>query len=89
MFKKRNRGFSVVSKIRRTKLQSYTADWRTIADEVKRRDGHRCRDCGSTKGPFHVHHIIPVSRGGLTVKYNLKTLCDNCHSKKPFHKHMR
>lgn len=81
----------VTAKIRRNKVQAYgtVRDWYATVAEVRRRDGNRCRDCNSTRGPFHTHHVIPVSRGGRTVAFNLKTICEACHSKKAFHNHMR
>ena len=83
------RQFSVVAKIRRTSKNAYTSNWNEIAQKVKQRDGNACRECGY-KGPgLTVHHVIPVSRGGQTIMFNLITLCPRCHSSKPFHKHMR
>jgi 5-methylcytosine-specific restriction endonuclease McrA len=28
---------------------------------------------------LHVDHIVPVSRGGLTLDDNLQTLCQECN----------
>lgn len=50
--------------------------------DILRRDGFRCQICGSSAQDgvkLHVDHIIPVSRGGLTVPSNLRTLCDRCN----------
>lgn len=81
----------VTSKIRRTRVQAYgtVTDWFALVKQVRARDGNRCRDCGNVNGPFHTHHVIPVSRGGRTVSFNLKTVCERCHSKKAFHNHLR
>ena len=86
----------VTSKIRRTRVQAYgnISSWYAIVKEVLVRDKYKCRDCGravggSTGVSYHTHHITPVSRGGQTVSYNLKTVCVNCHERKPFHGHMR
>lgn len=78
----------VVSKIRRTKLQAYTADWDAISALVKKRAGYKCQKCGTTEGPFEADHIIPVAKGGLTVLFNLACLCWKCHSKRAGHKHL-
>lgn len=80
----------VTSKIRRSRVQSYGTirDWYALAAEVRRRDGNRCVECGSTVD-LEVHHIIPTSRGGPSVGYNLKTLCETCHKRKPHHQHLR
>lgn len=74
-----------VSKIRRTKVQAYTEEWDSISASVIRRDNYRCVECGSKKR-LQAHHVIPVSKGGLTVRWNLRTLCEACHCKK--HKHL-
>lgn len=28
---------------------------------------------------LHVDHIIPIAKGGKTVKENLRTLCEECN----------
>jgi len=76
----------VVAKVRRTKVEAYGVDWDAISRAVIRRDGGHCSECPATKG-LNVHHIIPVSRGGRTVSFNLKTLCHRCHSRKHTHMH--
>ena len=81
-----------VAKIRRTKTQAYTTDWNSISAAVIARDGHRCTRCkraGTATNKLRAHHIIPVSKGGRTVSYNLKTLCDQCHELQPGHGHLR
>ena len=56
-----------------------------ISDELRAevyvRDGHRCVECGSCKR-LSADHIIPESRGGLTVLENLQTMCRPCNSEK-------
>lgn len=50
--------------------------------ETIKRDGYRCRACGfSVQDGAHLHvdHIIPVSKGGLTERGNLQTLCTVCN----------
>lgn len=78
----------VTSKIRRNRVQAYgnVRDWYALAAQVRTRDGNKCVECGSRVG-LEVHHVIPVSRGGPTVGYNLKTLCKACHGRKAFHNH--
>jgi len=46
---------------------------------ILRRDGYRCRSCGSPYG-LQVHHIEWYSRGGPTVGENLLTTCSRCHA---------
>jgi len=46
------------------------------------RDNSRCQMCGSKVSDgvtLHVDHIVPVSRGGLTLDDNLRTLCQECN----------
>lgn len=40
-----------------------------------------CSACGA-RGPLEVDHIIPVSRGGKTVRENLQPLCVPCNRAK-------
>lgn len=50
--------------------------------DILKRDNFKCQICGSTAQDgvkLHVDHIIPVSKGGKTVKSNLRTLCDRCN----------
>jgi hypothetical protein len=41
-----------------------------------------CEECGLWKEPLHVHHIIPISKGGDHRLNNLILLCEKCHSKR-------
>lgn len=76
---------------RREKLWSssagYPPDWDLRRYDVHMRDGYACTECGWPNGfkvrrrELHVHHIIPVSRGGDSSLDNLITLCHICHSK--------
>ena len=50
-------------------------------EEFEIRD-HRqpvCADCGTSKGPFHKHHIILLSDGGPDIPENMALLCQECH----------
>jgi len=54
---------------------------------IKSRDNETCRKCGiSTMAEPHllleVDHIMPLSRGGLSVPDNLQTLCWRCNRSK-------
>lgn len=64
----------------------YPEDWDIIRIQVLMRDDYRCGNCGSTKN-LHVHHIVPLSRGGTNQLSNLRTICEECHKK--IHPHMR
>lgn len=49
--------------------------------EIWERDNFTCRNCGS-RHKLSIDHIIPVSKGGQTIKENLQTLCTSCNVKK-------
>lgn len=55
--------------------------------DVLRRDRFRCVLCGASPATdpgcnLHVDHIFPFSKGGQTVKENLRTLCSECNQGK-------
>ncbi len=50
--------------------------------DILRRDGFKCQICGRTQADgvkLHIDHVIPIAKGGKTVKENLRTLCDQCN----------
>jgi hypothetical protein len=57
---------------------NYPEDWAELKRQVLVRDAHRCANCGSS-GEMHVHHIVPLSKGGTNNLTNLKALCRDCH----------
>lgn len=58
--------------------RDYPSNWREVRNTVVK---ECCSMCGETSG-LHVHHIIPVSKGGQNCEANLLTLCTHCHGKK-------
>lgn len=50
--------------------------------EILKRDGEICRYCQGTEGPFHIDHIVPVSRGGSNHDENLCVACAPCNLRK-------
>lgn len=53
--------------------------------QVLREDGFKCQICGrgvADGETLEVDHIIPVSKGGRTVRENLRTLCHTCNQGK-------
>jgi len=46
------------------------------------RDGEVCTYCSRAEGPFHIDHIIPVSRGGSNRDDNLCVACAPCNLSK-------
>lgn len=60
---------------------------RRLRDEIKDRDRYTCRQCGISVFVephllLEVDHIVPVSKGGLSVHENLQTLCWKCNRSK-------
>lgn len=53
-----------------------------IRQQVLKRDGYRCRYCGSHSEVFHMDHVYPISKGGETTVNNLVTACPSCNIKK-------
>ena len=74
ILKKQNRQYQI--KQERSRLTD------SLRYDVLRRDNFRCQICGSSANDgvkLHVDHIIPVSKGGKTIRSNLRTLCDRCN----------
>lgn len=44
--------------------------------------GHRCPSCLRTDIVLEVDHILPVSKGGRTIRENIQPLCRSCNAKK-------
>lgn len=65
--------------------ESYPPDWKDRREKVLSRDGYECSVCGYPNGfkrksrDLHVHHIIPLYKGGTNSLNNLTTLCHVCH----------
>jgi len=58
---------------------TYPPDWEHRKSEI-RMQSSGCANCLSGRGPLHVHHITPISRGGNHCRGNLVLLCERCHS---------
>lgn len=52
-----------------------------MKERIRQRD-KVCKKCGTDKGPFHVDHIRPYSKGGWNVESNLQLLCAPCNIRK-------
>ncbi|MDO9519840.1 MAG: HNH endonuclease signature motif containing protein, partial [Pseudohongiella sp.] len=69
---------------------AYTADWKTIADNLKSAKKYKCEECtvdlSDHKRLLHVHHIN--GRKADNSHANLMVLCADCHRRQPFHQHM-
>lgn len=55
-----------------------------IREEIFAKADGKCHHCGVSIDPdnFHVDHLIPVARGGLTHESNLVASCPQCNFKK-------
>jgi 5-methylcytosine-specific restriction endonuclease McrA len=58
-----------------------------LRGRIKERDKFTCLNCGVslTAEPHllqEIDHIVPVSKGGLSVPENLQTLCWKCNRSK-------
>ena len=58
-----------------------------LRNGIKLRDNYTCRQCGVSVAAephllLEVDHIMPVSKGGLSVPENLQTLCWRCNRSK-------
>lgn len=78
-----------IRSVQGTSINHYTENWAAIRESILIRDNHTCTRCGACCFPgeysnvvLTVDHIVPISRGGKTVAYNLTTLCSDCHSNK-------
>lgn len=58
-----------------------------LRNEIKQRDDYTCCSCGNSikKEPnllLEIDHIVPLSKGGMTERSNLQTLCWRCNRTK-------
>lgn len=67
-------------KVRRDECDAET--WAVISAAVLRRDGFRCRYCGTDEGAMEADHVFPVIRGGRSFMSNLVCSCRPCNSAK-------
>jgi Homing endonuclease associated repeat/HNH endonuclease len=63
--------------------RSRSVGWR-LKWLVMKRDNFRCRACGRSPAThagtvLHVDHVVAWANGGLTVEWNLQTLCEECN----------
>jgi 5-methylcytosine-specific restriction endonuclease McrA len=63
---------------KRPRLQLDPEAYQQLHQQVLRRDGWRCQQCGSRTN-LQVHHIKPRTQAGDDVEENLITLCSECH----------
>lgn len=68
------------------KFSGYPPDWEERQKQCLARDGYKCRVCGKAK-MLHIHHVKPISYGGIHGLQNLITLCNLCHKKQKYYQH--
>jgi hypothetical protein len=61
---------------------TYPPDWDDRREAVVRGSGNRCASCRRYHSILHVHHVLPLDRGGHHRADNLQPLCKPCHQKK-------
>lgn len=60
-----------------------TREWVILKRQVHRRDGYRCRLCGSDDDQLHVHHCTYATYAEERLE-DLVTLCGTCHQRSHF-----
>jgi hypothetical protein len=58
---------------------SYPPDWEERKESAREKIGF-CERCHASRIMLHVHHKLPISRGGNHKLDNLIILCEKCHS---------
>lgn len=57
-------------------------DWPKLRMQVFKRDDFTCVYCGQRGGELNADHVVPHSRGGMTLLDNLVTACRECNLEK-------
>ena len=58
----------------------YPKNWNRLRHAIFKDCGYRCQLCNEyAKGDLHLHHILPIHKGGSHARYNLMPLCSKCH----------
>jgi 5-methylcytosine-specific restriction endonuclease McrA len=79
--RKRKHEFEILQSIER-RNRRYSDKWFLIRQDVFKRDKNMCVFCGKdVKYVGHVHHKIPLEKGGDNSLENLQLLCFECHKK--------
>lgn len=68
----------------------YPPFWQYLREVVMARDNNRCQVTGCpSRLSLHIHHKMPVSKGGEHIPSNLVSLCDFHHALEPTEGHER
>lgn len=57
-------------------------EWKEARFRIRHRDGPNCGYCGKEASPFHIDHVVPLSRGGSNDDDNLIVTCASCNQSK-------
>lgn len=74
-------------KEQRNKMNRKYTQGMTLREYILYRDNYTCKKCGASKTIepnllLEVDHIVPVSKGGESIPWNLQTLCWKCNRSK-------
>jgi 5-methylcytosine-specific restriction endonuclease McrA len=73
------RKYESTKRARRANRTRSSMAWQNARAAARKRDGERCRQCGSID-KLEVHHIKSLAEGGAEFDLsNLVTLCQECH----------
>lgn len=65
-----------------TRAERRRRPWTRVERRIAlRRDGYRCRWCGSPDD-LELDHIVPFSKGGACDLDNIQILCSDCNKRK-------
>lgn len=68
--------------VRGRALDITSTAWEELRVAVFARDGNACRYCGAADVRLECDHVVPLSRGGKSVIWNLVTACVPCNRSK-------
>lgn len=87
LWRSRNRVRLTLQKLRRRTLELELPDTLTTIEwlAIVTTFGGRCAYCGIIPKSLTIDHMLPLSRGGPTVKENIVPACKSCNSKKHNH----
>lgn len=77
-------GFECTLRMYHSKNQRKLAT-RELREKIMKRDNYTCQLCGKympDEVGLQIDHIVPIAKGGKTVKSNLQVLCSKCNGSK-------
>jgi 5-methylcytosine-specific restriction endonuclease McrA len=69
------------SEVKHRYTKGYPEDWTYRKYIIINNNKLKCASCGNKiiRGDKHIHHILPISKGGDHSLSNLELLCEECH----------